>query len=105
MTEALLRQQSNSKHFIKDGSLSFSEQPTTGSYPQPYGFNQHCPILLLDAILIRSFLPHTGVPSGIHQCGFPIKTLYAFLYFPMHATCPSLLCYFQIHNISGEYKQ
>jgi len=37
--------------------------------------------------------PHLrlGLSSGLFPSGFPIKTFYAFLMYPMHATCPHLV--------------
>jgi hypothetical protein len=32
-----------------------------------------------------------SLPSGLFPFGFPTKTLYTFLFFPMHATCPTHL--------------
>jgi hypothetical protein len=32
-----------------------------------------------------------GLPSGLLPSGYPTNILYAFLFFPIHATCPACL--------------
>jgi hypothetical protein len=44
----------------------------------------------LSSILILYPYLHLDLPSDLFPCGFPIKTLYAFLFSPMPATCPAL---------------
>jgi len=51
---------------------------STFSYPISFRF-----------ILIVSSHLHLGLPSGFFLSDFPTTTLYAFLLFPTHATCPT----------------
>jgi hypothetical protein len=49
-------------------------------YPKPDESNPHIDILFL-AFYLRPCLP-----SGLFPAGFPIKILYTFIIYPMHAT-------------------
>jgi len=50
----------------------------------------------LRSVLILSYHLRLGLPSGLFPSGFTTKTLYAFLIFPIRATCPSHLT---LHNL------
>jgi hypothetical protein len=59
------------------------------------------------SILIPSSHLRLGLPSGLFPSGFPTKTLYAFLSYPMRVTCPAHLIRLDLTclMISGdEYK-
>jgi hypothetical protein len=43
----------------------------------------------LRSILILSFHLLLALPSGLFPTGFPTKTLYGFLFFPLRAACPA----------------
>jgi len=56
------------------------------------------------SILILSSHLRPGLLSGLFHLGFATKMKYAFLIFPMHATCPAhlILLYFITLSIYGE---
>ena len=56
------------------------------------------------SILILSSHLRLGLPSGLFPSGFPTKTLYAPLLYPIRAICPALLILlvFMIRTIFGE---
>jgi hypothetical protein len=71
-----------------EGSSSHSQQLAAGPYPEPVEYNPHTPKpISLRSILIPSYHLRLGLPSGLYPFGFPTKTLYTFLSFPMRATC------------------
>jgi hypothetical protein len=62
-------------------SLSCSQEPSTGPYPEPDQSSPYHPIpSLLRFILILFCHLHLGLPSGPFPFGFPTKILYAFLF-------------------------
>ena len=87
-----------------EGSLLQSQVPTTCPYPEP---DKSSPCfwspLLWRSILIFSSHLCPGIPSGRFSLGLPIKTLYAPLLAPIHATCPvHLIIELIIRVIFGE---
>jgi hypothetical protein len=48
------------------------------------------PSYLRSIVIVTSYLP-LGLPSGLFRSGFPANILYAFLFAPICATCPSHL--------------
>jgi hypothetical protein len=78
-----------SPHFMEpEGSLSCSQEPSTGPYPQPDRSSPYHPIPThLSKIHFNIVHPlRHGFPSG-----FPTNILYAFLFFLIRATCPAHL--------------
>jgi len=58
-------------------------------YPEPAQFSPYPHIPLPeDPLLILFSHLRLGLPSGFHPSGFPTKTLYANLTFPIRTTCP-----------------
>jgi hypothetical protein len=77
-----------SQYFTEpEGSLLCSQEPFTGSYPEPEQSNPHNPILSLQTILILSTHLRTGPPSGTFLSGFTTNNLHLFLFSPfvLHA--------------------
>jgi hypothetical protein len=66
-----------------DGSLSYSQEPPTGPYPELDQSNPYHPIISLRYILILSTHLRLGLPSGHFPSGFPINILYTFLFYPI----------------------
>jgi hypothetical protein len=51
---------------------------------------QSHPISLRSILILFIHLP-LDLPSGLFPSGFPAYVLYAFLFFPIRATCPAIL--------------
>jgi hypothetical protein len=71
-----------------EGSLSRSQEPSTGPYPEPDRSSPYHPILSLRSILILFTHLRLGLPSGLFPSGFLTNILYAFFVSPISATCP-----------------
>jgi hypothetical protein len=81
-----------SQHFMKPkSSLPFSQEPSTGPYPEPDQSNPYHSILSLRSILILSTHLRLGLLSGLFSCDFPTHILCAFLFSPIHAAFPAHL--------------
>jgi hypothetical protein len=70
-----------------EGSLSCSQEPSTGPYPEPDHANPSHPILsLVRSILMLYTHLRLGLPSGLFPSDFPTNILYAFFSpFVLHA--------------------
>jgi hypothetical protein len=64
-----------------EGSLPYSQVPSTGAYPDPDQSSLYHPhSISLRSILILFTRLHLGLPSGLLSSGFPAKILYSFLF-------------------------
>jgi hypothetical protein len=70
--------------------LQYSQEPSTGPYPEPDQSSLPHPISLRSILILTTHL-HLGLSSGIFLSGFPTNILYAFLFSPVRATCPAYL--------------
>jgi len=70
-----------------DGSLQHLQEPAI-SLILSHFIPVHAPIPLFKrSTLILSFHLRLGLPSGLFHSGFPTKSLYAPLLFPVSSTC------------------
>jgi hypothetical protein len=70
-----------------EGSLQCSEEPSTGSYPEPEESSPYHPTLFRSL----SSRPRRDLPSGLFPSGFCTKTLYAFMLSRVRSTYPTQL--------------
>jgi hypothetical protein len=66
-------------------SLSCSQEPSTGPYPEPDQYSSYHSII--SKIYFNIIHLRLGLPSGLFPSGFPTNILYAFLFSPIRATC------------------
>jgi hypothetical protein len=88
-----------------EGSLPYSEEPSTGIYPEPHQTSPYHPIL--KSILTLFTHLRLGLPSGLFPFGFPPNILHTFLFSPIRATCPAhliLLDLITLIILGEEYK-
>jgi hypothetical protein len=71
-----------------EGSLPYSQEPSTGPYPEPDRFNPYYPTCL--PILILPTHLRLGLPSGFFPSGFPTTVLYEFPLRPYSCYIPWL---------------
>jgi hypothetical protein len=79
----------NYPSFIEqENSLPYVQHPTSGQHPELNEYSSHQSILFLHLlnIIIECFNFIPGLPRGLLHSGFPTKTLYLTLSFPMRAT-------------------
>jgi hypothetical protein len=70
-----------------EGSLPYSQQPTTSPHPEQDESNQHPnPTFLRSNLILYSNL-RLGLQRALFPSAFPIKLMHAFFIIPMHATC------------------
>jgi len=74
-------------------SLSCSQQPASGPYPEPEKSSPHLSPISPRFILISSHLC-LDLPRGLFPSSFPTKILYAILISSLHATCHTHLIHF-----------
>ena len=91
-----------------DVSLPHSQQPPTCPYPKPEQsspFSPHPISCRYISILCSHLL--LGPPSGLFPSGFPHKTIYAPLMFPIRVICPAhliLLCFITRITFGEQYR-
>ena len=79
-----------------EGSLPHSQQPATCPYPEPEQTSP-CPYSISWRLILISFSHRSlGLPSCLFLTGFPTKTLFAPLIFPLRATCPANFTLFHL---------
>jgi hypothetical protein len=93
---------------VPEGSLSYSQEPSTGLYPEPDQSSLYHPILSpkihFNIIHPPMSLCHSP-PSGLFPSGFPTNILYAFLFpHPCYVHCPSHLDFIILIIHGEEYK-
>jgi len=67
-------------------SLSCSQDPTTGLYPEPDESSPHRLTIYYNIHSSISYHLHLGLPTGLFPLGFPTKVLYAFIISTTHGT-------------------
>jgi hypothetical protein len=65
-----------------EGSLLYSQEPSTGPYRQPDQSSPYHPTISIRAILILPNHLHLRLPSGLFPSGFPANSIYAFFFAP-----------------------
>jgi hypothetical protein len=92
---------------VPEGSIPNSQELSTCPYPEPDQSSPHPPSHLYKIhpnIILHLRL---GLPSALLPSGFPTNNLYAFLFSPIRATCPThliLLALFILTILDEEYK-
>jgi hypothetical protein len=87
----------------REVSLPCSLEPSIGPYPEPDQSMPPHPISVRYILILSTHL-RLGLPSGLFPSGFLTNILYAFLFSPVHTTCPAhlILIEFIILIILGE---
>jgi hypothetical protein len=71
-------------------SITYSQEPAIGPYPEPDGTNPSLLISLRSILILPSHLL-LGIPNIFFASGFPTKIFYEFHIYPMCATFPDRL--------------
>ena len=70
-------------------SVLCPQEPTTGPCPEPDQSSPRPSIRFLSSILILSSNLRLYLPSSLFPVCFPTNVLYAFIFSPMRAACPT----------------
>jgi hypothetical protein len=71
-----------------EGSLPYSQEPSTGPYSEPDQSNPSHPISLRSILILYTYL-RLGLPSGLFPSRFHTNILYVFLFSPIRAIYPA----------------
>jgi hypothetical protein len=74
-----------------EGSISCSQESSTGPYPEPYQSQPTIPLFLSKIHFNIVHSPRFGHLSGLFLSGFPTSSLYVFLFSSIRATYPAHL--------------
>jgi hypothetical protein len=90
-----------------ESSLSRSQEPSIGPYPEPNQSNRYHPILSPKIHFNIVHYLRLGLPNDLFPSAFPSNILYAFLFSTIRATCPTHLILLDLMTLiilGEEYK-